>query len=385
MKKVQLKKNVLDDVAVNDIAEIRDLVLKLQKEGKRVYRLESGDPSFNVSETIINAIKEALINGKTHYTESAGIPELRERISIKLRKKNKIKNAIPENVLVTSGGTNALYIIFRALLSRGDKVIVPDPMWTDVKEIVKLANGKPISIPIDQYKDLGNISGSENIRAIFISSPHNPTGKVLKKEELEKIIKFAAEKNSFIVSDETYEDIIFDNNKHISPASIYPDTISIFSMSKSYAMSGLRIGYIYLDNDQLIERSKKMLRYTVNSVTSIVQYGALAALSISNEEIEKMRKEYQNRRDILYDAVNNSRYLNPVLPEGTFYLWTSIKNYPEGIKNSWEFSRYVLEKYNIGTVPGSVFGENGENHVRFSFSADTEQIVEASELITRVL
>ncbi|MEM0160512.1 MAG: pyridoxal phosphate-dependent aminotransferase [Thermoplasmata archaeon] len=385
MEKAQLKKNVLDNVAVNDIAQIRDLMLKLQSEGKKVYRLESGDPSFNVSDNISNAIKEALITGKTHYTESAGIPELREYISIKLRKKNKIKNAISDNVLVTSGGTNALYIIFRSLLSRGDKVIVPDPMWSDIGEIIKLAGGKPISISIDHYKDLENISELENIRAIFISSPHNPTGKVFKIEELKKIARFAAEKNSFIVSDEAYEDIIFDNNKHISPASIYPDTISIFSMSKSYAMSGLRIGYIYLDHDQLIERARKMLRYTVNGVASIVQYGALAALSSSQDEIEKMRKEYQKRRDILYDAVKNSRYFNPILPEGTFYLWARIKRYPKGIKNSWEFSRSILEKEKIGTVPGSVFGKNGENHIRFSFSADTMHIIEASKLIKREL
>jgi aspartate aminotransferase len=385
MEKVQLKKNVLDKVALNDIAQIRDLLLKLQKEGKKVYRLEAGDPSFSVPDNIIEAIKEALVQGKTHYTESAGIPELREQISRKLKIKNKIKNADQERVLVTSGGTNALYIIFRSLLSRGDKVIVPDPMWTDVGEIVKLAGGKPVRISISRYQALENYANLENVRAVFISSPHNPTGKVLKMGELEKIARFAAEKNSFIVSDEAYEDIIFDNNKHISPASIYPDTISIFSMSKSYAMSGLRIGYVYVANDHVMERARKMLRYTVNGVTSIIQYGALAALSEAQSGIEKMRKEYQTRRDILFDALKNSRYLEPTLPEGTFYLWSRIKSYPKDLKNSWEFSRYVLEKENIGTVPGSVFGKLGEDHVRFSFSADTEQIIGAAELIKNKL
>ncbi|MGC8497812.1 MAG: pyridoxal phosphate-dependent aminotransferase [Thermoplasmata archaeon] len=385
MERVQLKKNVLDNVAVNDISQIRDILLKLQKEGKKVYRLDAGDPSFTVSDNIINAINEALITGKTHYTESAGIPELREQISLKLRKKNRIKNAIPDNVLVTSGGTNALYVIFRSLLSRIDKVIVPDPMWSDIAEIVKLAGGKPVSISIDQYKDLENYSALKNVRAIFVSSPHNPTGKVFKIEELKKIARFAAEKNSFIVSDEAYEDILFDNNKHVSPASIYPDTISIFSMSKSYAMTGLRIGYMYLNNAQLIERARKMLRYTINGVTSIIQYGALAALSGSQDTIDKMRKEYQNRRDILYDAVKSSRYLDPVLPDGTFYLWARIKRYPDNVKNSQEFSRYILEKNKIGSIPGSVFGKHGKDHVRFSFSADTEQIVEASKRIKRDL
>ena len=154
MKKIELKNNIVDDISFGAIVQIRDELLKMQREGKKVYRMESGDPSFSIPDHVKQAICEALMNNKTHYTDSTGIPELREAIAEKLRSKNKISKASSDNVFVTNGGMNALYIVFRSLLSKNDKVIIPDPMWTEINEIIKLSLGNVIHMPYLDYLDI---------------------------------------------------------------------------------------------------------------------------------------------------------------------------------------------------------------------------------------
>jgi len=379
MKK--LKKNIVDDISFGAIVKIRDDLLSMQRQGKKVYRMESGDPSFDVPDHVKNAIIDALKNNRTHYTDSTGIPELREAIAQKLQKKNGI-NATKDEVLVTNGGMNSLYVTFRALLSKNERVIIPDPMWTEIGENIKLSLGIPL--PVDVFRYVDNIEGMnlKNVRAIFINSPHNPTGRVFLENEIRKIVNIASENGIFIVSDEAYEDVIFDNLKHFSPGSIYENTISLYSMSKSYAMSGLRIGYAHVKNEILKERMKKLLRCTINGVNSITQYGALAALQGPQDYVSMMRDEYQKRRDILYGYLKNSRYLDPNLPQGAFYMWNKIKEYPEGVKDSWEMSEFILKKTGVGSTPGPVFGPGGENHIRFAFSIETEKVREAGELLS---
>ncbi len=380
-----LETNVVDDVSFGAIVVIRDQLLKLQREGKKVYRLESGDPSFDLPDNVVKGIEYALKNRKTHYTDSTGIPELREAIANKLQRKNGIKNASPSNVVVTNGGMNGLYVAFRSLISKGDEVIIPNPMWTEIAEIVKLSDGKPVYVPIERYQEPKDFPITSKTKAIFINSPHNPTGKVLSKENISRIVKVAEENDIFIVSDEAYEDVIFDGRRHTSPASLYENTISLYSMSKSYAMSGLRVGYVHSSSEKLIERMKKMLRCTINGVNSITQYGAIEALRGPQDYIEVMRSEYQRRRDIIYNGVKDSRYLEPLYPEGAFYLWAKIKEFPEGTRDSWDFSKYLLEKTSVGSTPGPVFGPNNDHYIRFAFSAKTEDIKEAAELITNLI
>jgi len=322
-----------------------------------------------------------LKNKKTHYTDSTGIPELREAIAKKLQRKNGIKNASPSNVVVTNGGMNGLYVAFRSLLSKDDEIIIPNPMWTEIAEIIKLSEGKAVYVPVEKYENPEVFPLTDKTKGIFINSPHNPTGKVFSKDKIKSIVKYAEENNLYIISDEAYEDVIFDGREHFSPGSIYEDTISLYSMSKSYAMSGLRLGYVHTSNGKLIERMKKMLRCTINGVNSITQYGAIEALNGPQEFINKMREEYQIRRDLIYQGAKESKYLEPHYPEGAFYLWAKIKKYPEGIKDSWGFSKYLLDKTAVGSTPGPVFGPGNEDYIRFAFSTKTEDVMEAAGLI----
>ncbi len=379
----RLKKNIVDDISFGAIVKIRDDLLTMQREGKKVYRMESGDPSFDIPEHVKNAMIDAIKNNKTHYTDSTGIPELRDAIAQKLQRKNKI-NATKEDVLVTNGGMNALYVTFRALLAKNEFVIIPDPMWTEIGEIIKLALGIAIPSNIFNYVESLKSMDLKNVRAIFINSPHNPTGRVLSENEIRKIVNIASENGIFIVSDEAYEDVIFDGLLHFSPGSIYENTISLYSMSKTYAMSGLRIGYIHVKNSILKERMKKLLRCTINGVNSITQYGALAALNGPQDIVVKMRDEYQKRRDILYPYLKNSKYIEPYLPQGAFYMWNRIKEYPEGVNDSWGMSEFILKKTGVGSTPGPVFGSAGNNYIRFAFSLDTEKVRDAGILLSKL-
>ena len=382
MTRAPLGKNVVDEVSFGAIVKIRDQLLEMQQKGAHVFRLESGDPSFSVEDHVVRGMEDALESGKTHYTESTGIRELREAIAQDLRERNGIRDASPENVLVTNGGMNALYVSFRSLLSPGDRVIIPDPMWTEIAEIVKLAGGVPVPLSVEEYpgriRDPGAGSG---VKCIFLNSPHNPTGKVFNASEIRAIIEFATQHNLFLISDEAYQDVIFDGRRPFSPGSEYENAISLFSMSKTYAMSGLRVGYLHARDPVLLERMKKMLRVTINGVNSVAQYGALAALKGSQEGVERMRQEYQKRRDLIYHAVKDSEYLEPRYPEGAFYLWCRIRKYPAGISDPSGMAEYILRRTGVGSVPGPVFGNAGRNSLRFAFSASTDKVREASELL----
>lgn len=381
MEKLTIERNIVDEISFGAIVKIRDQLLEMQRKGIKVYRLESGDPSFPVQDHIKNAIVYAVKNDKTHYTDSTGIPELRKAVADKLIEKNGILDATPDNVMVTNGGMNALYVTFRSLLREGDGVILPDPMWTEIAEIIKLSGGVPIHVPVDSYADsLDRIKGVK-IRAIFINSPHNPTGKVFYEKEFTRIIDFASENGLFLVSDEAYEDVIFDGRKNFSPGSKYEHTISLYSMSKTYAMSGLRIGYIHARDKIILERMKKMLRVTINGVNSITQYGAIAALQGPQSFVEEMKNEYQKRRDIIFNALKGSKYLEPRKPDGAFYLWCKIKQYPNSVNDPWGMTEYILKKTGVGSTPGPVFGPSGNDFIRFAFSADTKIIQEASEML----
>ncbi len=384
-------RNIVDAIKFGGIVTVRDQLLHLQSTGRKVMRLESGDPSFSIPEHIRDAIEKALRDGHTHYTAGTGIPQFREAAFNKLRRENRIPVLDPGHILVTNGAMHGLYITFRALLEPGDEVIVPDPTWTETVDNIKLAGGvaRPCRLCRDQkfIYEAEAISDliSKKTRAIVINTPHNPTGAVLKKRTLESILQLAREHNLFVVSDEAYEHIVYDSTQHISIAS-FPDCadriISLYSLSKSYAMSGLRLGYLTTNNKLLIERMTKLLRCTVNGINSATQHGGVAALNGDQKETEKMRSEYQQRRDLLVVALRQSRYFDPFNPIGAFYVWAEInKGWPgyNGIKDGWAMTNFLIDNSGIGSSPGDVFGNGGKGYIRFSFSCPTDQIIAAAE------
>ncbi|MCS7010392.1 MAG: pyridoxal phosphate-dependent aminotransferase [Anaerolineales bacterium] len=389
--------HLVDEISLGAIVQVRDRLLEQQRLGRKVLRLESGDPSFDIPVHVREAIEKALRDGHTHYTASTGIPALREAIFRKITFENGLHVPNPDHIVVTNGAMHGLYVIFRALLDPGDEVILPDPMWTEIGEHIRLAGGFPRPVRLRAENDyLWQIEEVKaavgpRTRAIYINTPHNPTGAVLRREHLQALVDLAVQHNLMLVSDEAYEHVLFDGERHVSIGSLdgaQERTISVFSMSKTYAMSGLRLGYVIIPQPFLLERLKKLVRCTINGVNSITQYGALAALTGPQDATQAMAAEYQKRRDILFAALERSPYVRAFKPKGAFYLWARItEDWPGygGQRDDWSMTNYLIDSAGIGSSPGSAFGAAGEGHIRFAFSCSTEQIEEAAMLLPEVL
>ena len=385
--------HILDSVSLGAIVQVRDRLLDQQAKGRKVLRLESGDPSFDIPLHVREAMEKALRDGLTHYTASTGIPPLREAILKKVTAENGLSVPSADNVVVTNGGMHGLYVLFRAMLEAGDEVILPDPMWTEIAENIRLGGGTPV--PVRLHSENGHQYNPDEIesaitprtRAIFVNTPHNPTGTVASRGTLERIADLAANHNLTLISDEAYEHVIFDGQKHVSLGS-FPSaqgrTVSVYSMSKTYAMSGLRMGYLVVTDALLLERLKKLVRCTINGVNSVTQYGATAALNGPQDATRSMAAEYQLRRDMLLVALEESPYLEPFKPGGAFYFWAKIKKeWPgyQGKTDDWSMTNYLIDRVGVGSSPGSAFGAAGAGHIRFAFSCSTEQVREAAGLI----
>lgn len=375
-----MPQNVLDRIPLGGIVSVRDRLLELQAKGRKVFRLESGDPSFSIPQHVRAAMEKALEAGHTHYTAGTGIKPLREALLRKLVEENHIPVAGPDRVFVTNGAMNGLYVTFRALLEPGDEVIVPSPTWTETFDNVSLAGGVPVHVPLDAAHafcwEPARIEAAvtRRTRAIVVNSPHNPTGSVLPAEDLAAIVKVAERHGLWVVSDEAYEHVVFDQQRHVSAGSLgYPKVVSVFSMSKSYAMSGLRVGYLACNDDLIAERYVKLLRCTINGVNSVAQHGALAAITGPQDETRSMCAEYQKRRDAIWEALRGVTALEPFRPVGAFYLWAKIGEGWKDGQSGWDMTDFLLER-GIGSAPGEVFGPAGAGHVRFAFSCSTEQV-----------
>jgi aspartate/methionine/tyrosine aminotransferase len=387
----------LDDISFGKIVQIRESLLTAQAKGARVIRFESGDPSFSVAPHVLEAIGAAATAGKTHYVPNDGIPELRAALADKLRTKNGIAGVTAHDVFVTNGAMHALYVTFAALLTDGDEVIIPDPMWTEVAENIRLAGGRPVRVPLtvdDGYAydpDAIAAAVTPATRAIFVNSPHNPTGAMLSRATLEAIVAVAREHGLWIVSDEAYEDVVYEPHAHCSTASVAGDwadqVISVFSFSKSHAMSGLRTGYVVAKPARLRSRIQKLLRCTINGVNSLAQWGALAAVTGPQDHLAGMGAEYTVRRTILLDALTGIAGVRPFTPRGAFYVWAELD--PElyvrlGVTGADELSARLAQD-GIGSAPGSAFGASCVDAIRFAFSCETAMVREGAALLRAAL
>ena len=347
---------------------------ELVKAGKRVYNFGIGEPDFTTPEHIIKAGFEAALNGRTHYTSSYGIQELREAISGKMKKFNNVSSTF-KNVLVTPTKF-ALNLSVMSLLNTGDEAIVPEPYYLSYPDIVRLHGGKVLTSPTDSnysfdFDDMRKLL-SPRTKMVIISNPTNPTGKVYSEKELKALSDFVIENNLYLVSDEIYEDLIFEG-KMFSPASIpemFNRTITVGGFSKSYAMTGWRVGYMVAHED-IIKASNKMQQQTITCAPSVSQYASLAAIN-DRETPAKFNEIFRRRRDLVYDLISQSDRLEMRKPEGTFYAFVKY----QGNVTSEVFSEKLLSEKLVVVTPGSAFGDQGEYHFRLSFATDDETIRE---------
>jgi len=380
-----------DRIPLSGIIRIRDLMYGVANP----FRLDQGDVSFDAPESVKAAMARAIAENRTHYLQTAGIPRLRELIAAKLRAKNGIATADADDVLVTNGGIHALYALFQALLEPGDEVIVPDPVWPPTAGNVLAARGVLVPCPLHESRgwrwDLDELASkiTRRTRAIYVNSPHNPTGGMLTRADLEGIAALAHAHGLWIVSDEAYEDVVFDGEQASIAAfdGCYERTIPVYTFSKSYAMTGLRLGYLAVRDPALRDRVKKVVFFTTSNVASIVQYGGIGALEGPQDSIEAFRTELRARRDLFYQGVASALdgVFSGAPPRGAFYAFLRIR--PEwsrrlggpGESPSWRMAEFLIRHARVGCVPGIDFGANGEGCVRFCFARGREELAGAIE------
>lgn len=368
---------------------------KMKSEGIDVIGFGAGEPDFNTPENIQEAAIKAIKQGFTKYTAASGIMELKEAIVDKFYKDNDVKYNTSQ-IIISTGAKQCLANVFSATLNPGDEVIIPVPYWVSYPELVKLSDGIPVFVETSEDKNFKyNIEDLERAitdktKIILVNSPNNPTGTVYTKEELVAIAKLAKKKDILILSDEIYEKLIYGDQKHISIASLsedaYKRTITINGVSKTYSMTGWRIGYAAA-SEEIIKLMSNIQSHTTANPNSIAQYASVAALKGDSAAMEDMVKEFKNRRDYMVKKVNEIECLSCIEPEGAFYVMMNIskvfgkKSNDMQIKDSLTFSQSLLEKERVAVIPGIGFGM--DNYVRLSYATSMESIKKGLDRIEK--
>jgi aspartate aminotransferase len=349
----------------------------LKADGIDVCSFSAGEPDFNTPVHIKAAAQLALEQGKTRYGAAAGEPELREVIARKLRDENGLCYDA-ENILVTNGGKHSLFNLMLALIEAGDEVIIPAPFWLSYPEMVKLAGGNPVIVSTDATTDY-KITPEQLAAAItpktklfVLNSPSNPTGMVYTPSEVKALAAVVVERDIFVVSDEIYEKIIYDDAEHLSIGAVNPEiferTVISSGFAKAFAMTGWRIGYL-AGSVELIKAATTIQGHSTSNVCTFAQYGAIAALDGSQDCVEEMRQAFAKRREVMFERLNAIPGLHCPKPDGAFYMFPNISK--TGLP-SLEFCDGLLSSQQVAVIPGIAFG--ADDCIRLSYATDMVSI-----------
>jgi aspartate aminotransferase len=387
----------LDQVPVSAIIRIRDMMHTV----KDPFRLDQGDVSFDAPDTVKQAMSRAIAENRTHYLPTAGVPRFKELLAEKLRTRNGIPVGSPDEVIPTNGGTHAIWVVMHALFEPGDELIVSDPEWPPTMAIAIAAGARPVTVPLHEKLgfrwDLDELERAitPRTKVIYVNSPNNPTGGVLTRADLERIAAIARERDLWVLSDEAYEDLVFDGEQ-VSIASfpgMYERTIPLYTFSKSYAMTGLRLGYFAMQDAALRARALKVVAYTTSNVNSVVQWGGIGALEGPQHYVAEFREEVRARRDLFYAGISRSAHgaFEGTPPNGAFYAFVRIN--PSFAKEagitgpslSWAMAEHLIKHARIGCVPGADFGPSGEGYIRFAIARDRRELEGALDSMSQAL
>jgi len=374
----------LDEVGFSDIVQIRNKVMELRAEGVDVHALHGGEPFFETPPDIKYAAIQALVENQTHYAPSSGLLPLRKALVEKLARKNGLHVSTDE-VIATVGGSQGLYAAFQSVLDAGDDALVFSPYWTPIADLITGAQARPLRVPTSTarrngiHKTLQQFSTPQT-RAIYYNTPQNPSGLVFTRAEAEEVAAFAIERDLIVIADEAYEDLVYDG-EHVSIASLpgmAERTITCFTFSKTYAMTGWRAGYA-VAQEPFMTSLRKIVLYSTNGVTTFVQHAMIHALKTPEAEIAALREEYRKRRDLLVSGLNEVG-LECASPAGAFYAFPNAEKIH---KESRTAAKLLLEKAHVATIPGSVFGAQGEGHLRFGYAITLKEIEDCVEALRR--
>jgi aspartate aminotransferase len=366
------------------VSRIRE-IMELAWEKPEVIHLEVGEPDFPTPEHVVEAAYEAARTGHTRYAPNAGLPELREALADKVTRRNGYE-ARPDQVVVTQGGIQALYLALLALLEPGDEVLLPDPAWPNFRMIAHLLGARVLPYPLVSEGDfLPRLEDLERLvtprtRAILVNTPSNPLGTVVPRELADTLLEFARRRDLWYISDEVYDEVVFDDAFVSAGAVADPGDrlVSVYSFSKVYAMTGWRVGYLVAPPD-LTKLLTGMQEPIVSCVNTPAQLAALAAVTGPQAVVREMREFYRERRDELLEILDRGN-LPSSQPSGAFYVWTDISK--AGVR-SMDFARSLIEREHVAVAPGSAFGDLGEGYVRLSLASSRQDLVEGASRLVR--
>ncbi len=374
----------MEGVPFSGIRKMMGRAWDLEGEGKPVIHLEIGRPDFDTPAHIKAAAQRALDEGKVHYTSNYGVPEITRAIAAKLRSDNGLDFDEKGEIAVTIGANEAVFMAVMAFIDEGDEVLVPDPSWLNYFHCITLGGGVPVSVPLRAEKDFrmdpDDVSRlvTPRTRMMVVMSPHNPTGAVLDRGHLESLAALAREHDLLVLSDEIYEKLVYDGAVHHSIGALpgmRERTLVVNGFSKSYSMTGWRLGYIAAPR-ALMDVLIRVHQYTVLCATSFGQYGAAAAYEGSQDCVQEMRDEFARRRELILRRLKAMEGVDCAVPEGAFYAFPSIARLG---RSSEDVSMHLLEDAYVATVPGSAFGRYGEGYIRLAYSNSYENIEEAMD------
>jgi aspartate/methionine/tyrosine aminotransferase len=376
----------LDAVGFSDIVHIRNQVMALHAQGKSVYGFHGGEPDFETPQHIKDGMALALSQNKTRYAPSSGVQPLREAVAKKLRTFNAM-DVTADNVVITVGGIQGLVAAFEATLDAGDDILVFSPYWTPIGDMIVMVGGNPILVSVKELHQNGieetlTVHLTPRTKAIYYNTPANPSGHVFFRKDAEEVARFAVQHNLAVIADEAYEDIVYDG-EHVSIATLpgmAERTMTSFTLSKSYGMTGWRIGYLVAP-ELFMKSLQKIILYTTNGVSTPTQWAAIPAIEISPEFFAEKRKHYRKRRDVLVSGLNELG-LTTEVPGGTFYAFPDVSSIDS---DSRKVAGMLLEHAGIATIPGSVFGPHGESHLRFGFAVEMETVEKGLDALRRYL
>lgn len=371
------------------IRKMNEKALAMERAGEPVIHFEIGRPDFDTPDYIKKACIDSIDDGDVFYTSNYGTTELREAIANKLQSQNGIAYK-PSEIIVTVGLTEAIFNVLCSILNEGDEILIPDPVWMNYLNVPKLLGAVPVSYHLleenDFQIDMDEIRRqiTDRTKAIVIVTPNNPTGGVLSEENLRELAEIAVEHDIMVLADEVYERLLYDDAKHVSIGSLpgmKERTITLNGFSKTYSMTGWRLGYAAAP-ESLIAVLNKIHQHNTTCATSFVQKAAVTALQDEKEEVNDMVREYKRRRDYAVHAINDMKGISCRCPKGAFYIFINIKKLG---KSSAELAEYLLSEAKLAFVPGDVFGPEGEGYLRMSFAGSYENIVEGCDRLKKAI
>ena len=363
------------------------------KEYDDVVNMCLGEPCFVTPKHICQVAADNLVAGKTKYTSNAGIKELRDALAVKLEKENNLKTDPDKNLIVVCGGTEALLTSLMAFVNPGDEVIIPGQVWPNYDCQIRILGATPVPALTTEENGFRMTADTiepvitEKTKMIMLCTPCNPTGSVLSRKDLEEIAELVKKHKLMVICDEVYEKIIYDGAEHVSLGSLpgmdeYVMTVNAFS--KTYAMTGWRIGYVHA-RPEIIEKLIKLHEIITSNLNEAFQLGCVEALEHGEQDYIAMREHYDKNRIALYEGINKVRGMSMLMPKGSFYGFINVKELcKETGLNSYELALKILDEVQVVLSPGSTFGAAGEGYLRASFACSLETVTKACERLTKM-